>query len=46
MDITLDIIHVLAFNKFSTFIENILMQGTVSQNSHSGLSFNVMTKHG
>ena len=42
MNISLDIIR--AYTKFSTFIENILMQEKVSQNFHLGLSFNFMTK--
>ena len=42
MYISLDII--LAFTKFSTCIENILMQGNVSLNCHLGLSFDLMTK--
>ena len=44
MDISLDIIP--AFTIFLTFIENILMQGTLSQNSYLRLSFNFMTKNG
>ena len=35
---------VLAFTKSLIFKENILMQGTVSQNFDLGLSFNFMTK--
>ena len=42
MNISLNIVP--TFTKFSTFIENILMQGTVSQNFYLGLSFNFMTK--
>ena len=44
MDISLDII--LAFTKFSAIIENILMQGRVSQFFYLDLSFNFMTKNG
>ena len=44
MNISLNI--VLALTKFSTSIENILMQGTVSQNVYLGLSFSFMTKNG
>ena len=44
MDISLDII--LAFTRFSTSIENSLMQGTMSQNFHLGLSFDFITKNG
>ena len=40
----LDII--LAFTKCSSFIVNILMQGTLSQKFHLVLSFNFLTKKG
>ena len=44
MDISLDII--LVSTTFSTCIQNILMQGRVSQNSYLGLSFYFITKKG
>ena len=44
MDISLDII--LVSTKFSTCIQNILMQGKVSQNSYLGLSFYLRQKTG
>ena len=37
---------ILASTKFSTFIENVIMQGTESQNFDLGLRFDFMTKTG
>ena len=44
MNISLNI--VLASTKLSAFIENMLTQGTVSQNFDLGISLNFMTKNG